>query len=158
MYRKWYRRQADLSKFVADTGDIPRVTRLTEADLVYGGRRWSREERREERRRKDRKEEEGRRKEQEGVSLNQVNYDKPHRPCIMTDIVPSWPAFHLWKLDKFQISHEEVQGPRPPLRVRCELNFPNSDSPIGIQNSVIFPEGLFFRDAGKTLSFVLVKF
>jgi hypothetical protein len=34
MYRKWYRRQADLSKFVADTGDIPRVTRLTEADFL----------------------------------------------------------------------------------------------------------------------------
>eukprot|EP01127_Copromyxa_protea_P016391 TRINITY_DN485_c0_g1_i3.p1 TRINITY_DN485_c0_g1~~TRINITY_DN485_c0_g1_i3.p1 ORF type:complete len:1020 (-),score=251.96 TRINITY_DN485_c0_g1_i3:107-3139(-) len=62
MYRKWYRRQADLSSFVLDTGHIPRVTRLTEADFI-------------------------------------VNYDKPHRPCIMTDVVPFWPAFHSWKPD-----------------------------------------------------------
>lgn len=34
MYRKWYRRQADLTNFVADTGHIPRVTRLTEDDFI----------------------------------------------------------------------------------------------------------------------------
>eukprot|EP01126_Amoeba_proteus_P008428 TRINITY_DN13113_c0_g1_i3.p1 TRINITY_DN13113_c0_g1~~TRINITY_DN13113_c0_g1_i3.p1 ORF type:complete len:323 (-),score=65.21 TRINITY_DN13113_c0_g1_i3:914-1882(-) len=34
MYRKWYRRQTDLSSFKIDTGHIPRVSRLTETDFI----------------------------------------------------------------------------------------------------------------------------
>jgi len=87
MYRKWYRRQAELSTFVHDTGHVPRVSRLTEPDFV-------------------------------------VNYDKPNRPCIITDVVTTWPAFQLWQADSLALRFPDMMvkiSQLTPVRTRVKM-------------------------------------
>jgi hypothetical protein len=69
-----------------------------------------------------------RKEEERGVSPNQVNYDKPHRPCIMTDIVPSWPAFHLWKLDILAMRFPDAMIKISQVRKLFNFFFPSRGS------------------------------
>jgi hypothetical protein len=94
-------------------------------------------ERRGRRRKTGRRREEGgrsRKEEKGGVSPNQVNYDKPHRPCIMTDIVPSWPAFHLWKLDILAMRFPEAMIKISQVRKLFNFFFP---SPVAVELALL---------------------